>query len=90
MPLEEVRSTLEILPREELERFLNEFPCLVCDRKLQNHTPLERQTCHDALTSVTLLRQTGEHNPLPATEEEKKATCRRFNPAQTAKEGENC
>jgi hypothetical protein len=53
---------LSIPPPETVEQLLAETPCLVCDRKLGNHTDKERETCHDyALAPVTLLEQTEGH-----------------------------
>lgn len=53
---------LYILPPKTVEQLLAEIPCLVCDRKLGNHTDKERETCHDYIIApVTLLQQAEGH-----------------------------
>jgi hypothetical protein len=43
---------------------LAEIPCLVCDRKLGNHTDKERKTCHGhALAAVTVQEKGEGHKP---------------------------
>jgi hypothetical protein len=80
---------LEILPSEEVWEILADFQCPACPPQLENHNSAERQPCHQALTTVTLLHPAREHNTLRPTEE-KNTTCRRFNSVrQAVKEEEN-
>ena len=54
---------IRLMPPERLWEMLAEFQCHECLRQLQNHTPAERQTCHDhALSSVTLIEKGERHN----------------------------
>lgn len=68
---------LEILPAEEVWTILQYYHCPLCFRQLRNHTSTERQTCHDAITSVTLTRKAREQQLLRPTEQ-KNSNCRRF------------
>jgi hypothetical protein len=54
---------LEIMSPDEIWAILAAYTCPECWRQLRNHTPSERQTCHDhALSNVTLLRKVTGHN----------------------------
>jgi len=77
---------LEIMPADEIWTILASYTCPQCWRHLQNHTPSDRQTCHDALTIVTLLRKSVGHNPLRDAEQ-KNSTCHRFNPKKQTERG---
>jgi hypothetical protein len=36
---------LQLLPHEDLEKLLAELPCLICNRRLGDHTEKELETC---------------------------------------------
>ncbi len=60
------------MPPEEKEAKLATYQCRACLRQYANHSPTERQTCHDYLLSiVTITHRVERQNTLHDNDEEK-------------------